>query len=378
VIIDFHRRLRHSHFHSLPRKAELEESFMLLVRTALRLWMAVGLLTGLSNALVADAAAAPNMEVLQRWKLGGDGGWDYLTVDPATKRLFISRGTHVDVISVESGKLIGSIPETLGVHGIALAPALNRGFTSNGRANSVTVFSLDTLKVIQEVKVAGRNPDAILFEPTGKHVFTFNGASKDVTVLDASSLALIATIPVQDKPEFAVQDGRGQIFVNIETDPGQMLVLDSKGLKVKSTWPLPGCNSPSGLAIDRVHGRLFSVCDGKVMVVTDAANGKQVALVPIGEHPDAAGYDAKRGMVYSSNGEGSLSLIHQDEADRYSVVQTLATQRGARTMALDDATGQIYLVTADFGPAPEANAEQTHPRPSLIPDSFVVLVVGNR
>jgi len=297
-------------------------------------------------------------------------------MDSANKQLFISRGTRVDVVSVESGKLIGSIPDTQGVHGIALAPALKRGFTSNGRANTVTVFDLDTLKVIQEAKVSGRNPDAILYEPSGKHVFTFNGASKDVTVLDASSLAVIATLPVPDKPEFAAEDGRGQIFVNIESDPGQMLVIDAQKLMVKSTWPLPGCNSPSGLAIDGAHHRLFSVCDGKVMAVTDAVNGKQVALVPIGEHPDAAGYDQKRGLVYSSNGEGTLSVVRQDSADRYSVVQSVPTQRGARTMAIDPATGKVYLVTADFGPAPAPTAEQPHPRPALIPDSFVVLVVG--
>ena len=351
---------------------------MLSTRTALRFWLTLSLGAGMTTALIAQGAAAPNMEVLQRWKLGGAGGWDYLTVDSATKRLFISRATRVDVISLESGKLIGSIPDTQGVHGIALAASLNRGFTSNGRANTVTVFDLDTLKVIQEAKVSGRNPDAILYEPIGKHVFTFNGASKDITVLDASSLAVVATIPVPDKPEFAAQDGRGQIFVNIESDPGQMVVIDSKKLSVKSTWPLPGCNSPSGLAIDGAHRRLFSVCDGKVMAVTDAVSGKQVALVPIGEHPDAAAYDKKRGIAYSSNGEGTLSAVHQDSADRYTVVQTLQTQRGARTMALDEATGKVYLVTADFGPAPPATAEQPRPRPALIPDSFVVLVVGER
>jgi YVTN family beta-propeller protein len=351
---------------------------MLSMRTALRFWLTLSLGAGLTSALIAEGAAAPNMEVLQRWKLGGDGGWDYLTMDSANKQLFISRGTRVDVVSVESGKLIGSIPDTQGVHGIALAPALKRGFTSNGRANTVTVFDLDTLKVIQEAKVSGRNPDAILYEPSGKHVFTFNGASKDVTVLDATSLAVLATIPVPDKPEFAAQDGRGQIFVNIESDPGQMVVIDTSTLKVKSTWPLPGCNSPSGLAIDRAHRRLFSVCDGKVMAVTDAVSGKQAALVPIGEHPDAAGYDEKRGTVFSSNGEGTLSVVQQDSPDRYSVIQTVPTQRGARTMALDEATGKVYLVTADFGAAPAATAEQPHPRPALIPDSFVLLVVGKR
>jgi YVTN family beta-propeller protein len=347
-------------------------------RTALRLWLTLSLGAGLTTAVIADGAAARSLEVLQTWRPGGDGGWDYLTMDSARKRLFISRATRVDVVSVETGKLIGSVPGTQGVHGIALAPALNRGFTSNGRANTVTVFDLDTLKVIQEVNVPGRNPDAILYEPAGKHVFTFNGASKDVTVLDASSLAVVATIPVPDKPEFAAQDGRGQIFVNIESEPGQMVVIDSQKLTVKSTWPLAGCNSPSGLAIDRAHRRLFSVCDGKVMAVTDAVSGKQAALVPIGEHPDAAGYDHKRGIVYSSNGDGTLSVIRQDAADRYSVVQTLRTQRGARTMALDDVTGKVYLVSADFGAAPPATAEQPHPRPALIPDSFVVLVVGER
>jgi YVTN family beta-propeller protein len=217
-----------------------------------------------------------------------------------------------------------------------------------------------------------------LYEPSGKHVFTFNGASKDVTVLEASSLAVVATIPVPDKPEFAAQDGRGQIFVNIESDPGQMVVIDTQKLTVKSTWPLPGCNSPSGLAIDRAHRRLFSVCDGKVMAVTDAVSGKQTALVTIGEHPDAAGYDQKRGLVFSSNGEGTLSVVRQDSPDRYTVVQTLPTQRGARTMALDETTGKVYLVTADFGAAPAATAEQPRPRPALIPDSFVLLVAGER
>jgi YVTN family beta-propeller protein len=350
---------------------------MLSTRAALRLWTKLSFcLTLVIAPIAAGAADSEKMQVLQRWKLGGEGGWDYILADPAKERVFISRGTRVDVMSSESGKLVGSIPDTQGVHGIALAPGLKRGYTSNGRANSVTVFDLDTLKVIQEAKIPGRNPDAILYEPAAKHVFTFNGASKDVTVLDGSSLAVVATIPVPDKPEFAADDGRGRIFVNIESEPGQIAVIDSAKLAVKSIWPLPGCNSPSGLAIDNAHHRLFSVCDGKVMAVTDAVSGKQVALVPIGEHPDAAAYDEKRAIVYSSNGEGTLSVIHQDSADRYSIADTVATQRGARTMALDGKTGKVYLVTADFGPAPAATAAQPHPRPAPIADSFVVLVVG--
>lgn len=349
------------------------------IRPVLSVFIKLSLCTGLVTGPILQASAADaKMEVLQRWKIGGEGGWDYLTLDSGSQRLFITRANRVDVISTETGKLLGSVPTAQGVHGVALAKELNRGYSSNGRSNSVTVFELDTLKVLQEAKIPGGNPDAILYEPTGKHVFTFNGMSKNVTVLDATSLAVVATIPVPDKPEFAVDDGHGQIFVNIESDPGQIVAIDTQKLTVKSTWPLPGCNSPSGLALDGSHHRLFSVCDGKVMAVTDANSGKQVARVAIGEHPDAAAYDEKRALVFSSNGEGTLSVAHQDSADRYTVVDTVQTQKGARTMALDEKTGKIYLATADFGPAPAATTDQPHPRPSLSPNSFVVVVVGAR
>jgi len=316
------------------------------------------------------------MEVLQRWKIGGDGGWDYLTVG-AAHRLFLSRGTRVDVVDTDSGTVIGTVADTLGVHGIALAPDLHRGFTSNGKADSVTAFDLETLKTLQEVKVPAHNPDAILYEPAGKHVFTFNGKSKDVTVLDAQTLAIVATLPVPDKPEFAADGGDGRIYVNIESEPGQMVVIDSRKLVVEATWALDGCDSPTGLAIDRTHHRLFSVCDGKVMAITNAESGKAVARVPIGEGPDAAAYDAKRGLVFSSNGEGNLTVVRQKSADRYDVVATVPTQRGARTMALDPATGTVYLVTSEFGTPPAATADQPHPRPQPIPGSFTVLVVGS-
>lgn len=332
---------------------------------------------GLLAGWAAPAPADSMMQVLQRWKLGGDGGWDYLTVD-AAHRLFISRGTRVDVVNTDSGTVLGSIADTQGVHGIALAADLHRGFTSNGRADSVTVFDLDTLKTLQEVKVPAHNPDAILYEPLGRHIFTFNGKSKDVTVIDAQTLAIVATLPVLDKPEFAVDDGAGRIYVNIESEPGQMVVIDSRKLAVETTWPLDDCNSPTGLAIDRMHHRLFSVCDGKIMAVTNARNGHAVARVPIGEGPDAAAYDAKRGLVFSSNGEGTLTVVRQNSADRYSVVATVPTQRGARTMALAPGSGTIYLVTADFGPAPAATVDQPHPRPQPIPGSLTILVVGSR
>jgi YVTN family beta-propeller protein len=326
----------------------------------------------------AHAAPPPKLAVLQTWKVGGDGGWDYLTFDPETRRLFVSRGTRVDVISVDTGTVVGSIPDTQGVHGIALANDLRRGFSSNGRGNSVTAFDLDSLQIIRQIDVPARNPDAILYDRQGQHVFTFNGTSNDVTVLDANTFVVAGRIAVPDKPEFAVDDGGGQIFVNIESEPGQMAVIDSTTLGLKTIWQLAGCDSPTGLAIDRAHHRLFSVCDGKVMAVTDSQSGKHVASVRIGEHPDAAAYDRRRGMVYSSNGDGTLTVIHQVTADRYSVVQTLATQRGARTMALDPATGKVYLVTADFGPAPAPTDAQPAPRPVPIAGSFVVIVVGVR
>jgi YVTN family beta-propeller protein len=326
-----------------------------------------------------QAAAVPaKLAVLQRWTVGGEGGWDYLTFDAATKRLFVSRGSRVDVISVDTGTVVGTIHDTQGVHGIALANDLRRGFTSNGRANSVTAFDLDTLQVIQEAEIPARNPDAILYDRKGAHVFTFNGASTDVTVLDAANLSVTTRIALTDKPEFAVSDGKGRIFSNIESDPGRIVVIDSQGLTVSANWTLPGCDSPTGLAIDRVHHRLFSVCDGKVMVVTDSQTGKQVASLPIGEHPDAAAYDPGRALVYSSNGDGTLTVIHQDSPDHYTVIQTLETKRGARTMALDPRTGKIYLVTADFGPPPAPTEAQPNPRPVPIPGTFVVLVVGTR
>jgi YVTN family beta-propeller protein len=333
---------------------------------------------GSGGAAAAAAPAAQDLEVLQHWKLGGVGGWDYLTLDAAGQRLFLSRATHVDVVNTDSGKIVGTIPNTEGVHGIALAEDLNRGYTSNGRADSVTAFDLATLKVIKEVPVSGHNPDAILYEPTGKHVFTFNGKSKDVTVLDATSLAVVATLPVPDKPEFAVDDGAGHIFVNIESEPGQMVVIDSRSLTIKATWTLPGCATPSGLAIDRVHRRLFSVCDDKVMAVTDADTGKQVAKLKIGDGPDATAFDAQRGLVFSSNTDGTLSVIKQESADRYTEGKAVVTQKGARTMALDPTHGKIYLVSAEFGPPPPATAAAPHPRPTALPDTFTVLVVAKR
>jgi len=350
---------------------------MLTLRAHMVGLVGMGLLAAVASSAGTDAPAAnPPLKVLQHWNLGGAGGWDYLSLDSSGRRLFLSRTTRVEVVDTQSGKIIGTIADTNGIHGVALAEDLKRGYASNGKSDSVTVFDLDTLKTLKEVPVSGHNPDAILYEPVGKHVFTFNGRSKNVTVLDANSLAVVTTLPVPDKPEFAVDDGEGQIYVNIESEPGQLVAIDSRKLAIKATWQLPGCASPTGLAIDKGHHRLFSVCDGRVMVVTDSASGKQVAKVEIGEGPDAAAFDARRGLVFSSNGEGSLTVVHQESADRYRVTGSIPTKRGARTMAFDPGSGKIYVVSADLGPPPAPTPEQPHPRPVPTPDTFTVLVVG--
>ncbi len=332
----------------------------------------------LAVASVAPAAEPKDYQLLDSNRIGGKGGWDYLSLDAAGARLFISRGDHVDVYDTVARKVIGTVPDTKGVHGVALIESRNLGFTSNGKANSITVFELGTLKVVKEVPVSGENPDAILYEPTTDALYTFNGKTKNVTVLDAKTYAVKATLPVPGKPEFAASDATGRIYLNIETEPGQMVVIDAKTASVKATWPLPGCNAPTGLALDEAHHRVFSVCDDGVMAVTDTVSGKQVAKVKIGEGPDATAYDAALGLVFSSNGDGTLSIIHQDTPNKYSNVSTLGTAKGARTMALDPKTHRVYLVTSDFGPAPAPTADQPHPRPAQIPDTFTVHVAGSR
>ncbi len=349
-------------------------------RTSTRL-LCQRLVACLATALVVPpATAAPAGDaayaVVDRWMPGGAGGWDYLTADAPRHRLFVTRGDRVEVLDTDSGKVIGAIANTAGIHGVALAPDLKRGYTSNGRANSVTEFDYDTLAVLREVAVPGANPDAILYQALGHHLFTFNGRSKDATVFDARTLAVIATLPLPDKPEAAVDDGNGRVYVNIESEQGQLAAIDTATLALAATWPLPGCTRPTGLALDSANGRLFSVCSSNVMAVTDAKTGRQVVRVPIGAGPDAAAYDAAHRLVFSSNGEGTLTVVREVSPDEFSVAAIVTTQRGARTMALDPATRRIYLVTADFGPAPPATPEQPHPRPAPRPDSFTVLVAA--
>lgn len=319
--------------------------------------------------------AASGYHVIKTYKLGGEGGWDYLTLDPDARHLFISRGTHVIVIDADSGAPVGEIPDTPGVHGIALAPEFNRGFTSNGREGTVSIFDLKTLKVIAKVKDVGENPDAILYDPATKRVFTFNGRSHNSTAIDAATGNVVGKIPLDGKPEFGVSTGSGEIFVNIE-DKSELAALDPQNLKVKAVWPLKPCESPSGLAMDVKNRILFSGCDNKMMAAVDADTGKVITVLPIGDGVDADRFDPDNHLAFASCGEGVLTIVKEDGPDKVSVLENLPTQRGARTMEFDPKTHNIYTVTANFGPPPAPTPQQSHPRPTILPDSFVVLVIG--
>jgi len=326
-------------------------------------------------AVGAAVAAGPGYHVVTSYKVGGEGGWDYLTADASARRLYISRGTHVIVLDLDSGKNVGDIPDTPGVHGIALAPELGRGFTSNGREGTVSIFDIKTLALISKVKV-GDNPDAILFDPATKRVFTFNGRSQDSSAIDAASGKVLGTIKLDGKPEFAASDAKGEIFVNIE-DKSELVAIDPNKLEVKATWPLAPCTEPSGLSIDRKHRRLFVGCDNKMMAVVDADNGKVLATPAIGEGVDATVFDDEAGLAFASCGaDGVLTVVKEDSPEKFSVAENVTTQKGARTLALDSKTHKVFVVTADFGPPPAATADNPHPRRSIVPDTFVVLVAG--
>ena len=344
-----------------------------------QLGLIVFLLLGLAARGASAAETSPIPEaaysIAGSWPVGGPGGWDYLALDASGARLFVTRGDRVEVIQTASGKLSGTISHTQGVHGVAFAPALNRGFTSNGATNTVSVFELDTLRVVQEVPISGKHPDAIIFEPRYAHIITANGESSNLSVLDAGTLQVVATIALPGPPEFMAVDDAGNVYVNIATDQGKLVVVDGKALAVKSTWPLPGCSNPTGLAMDPPHHRLFSVCENQVMAVTDSVSGKQTTKMLIGSGPDAAAFDSDLGLVFSANGiDGTLTVIREETPDQYRVFATVTTQVSARTMILDPATHTLYFAAAKLGPAPPPTEDNPHPRPSVAANSFVILV----
>jgi DNA-binding beta-propeller fold protein YncE len=304
---------------------------------------AAALLLALSLATAAVASGDSGYRIASKWPAGGAGKWDYLIVDSAHHHLFISRTTHVEVFDLDSGKLAGDITNTPGVHGIALAQDMSRGFTSNGKANSVTVFNLETLAIIAEIKISGDDPDAIIYDAPSKRVYTFNGRSNNATVIDAGSAREVATVALPGRPEFAVSNGAGQIFVNLE-DKGQIAVIDVAKGSVQATWSLAPCVEPTGIAMDTARHRLFSACHNERLIVTDSDTGKRVAALPIGKHVDAAAFDPATSLVFSSNGDSAdVSVIFAATADEYSTRGTLTTSAGSKTMALDAATHRLYV-----------------------------------
>src|ERR1700730_4164100 len=323
---------------------------------------------------VAAFAQKP-YSVLTQWKIGGEGGWDYLASDPPAHRLYVTHGPRVEVLDSDTGKAVGSITGLKGTHGVALDDSGKYGYVSDGGANAVVVFDRSSLATVASIPAA-TNPDGILFEPKTKTVWAFNGRSSNATVIDTAERKVVATIALSGKPEFPVADGTGTVFANIETK-NEIVRFDAAAKTITATWPVANCDSPSGLAIDTAGRRLFAVCDGGKMAVVDANSGKAVANPSIGEGPDAARYDAKSKLAFSSNGGGTLTIIDASKP-AYPVLQNLDTQKGARTMTLDWVTGHIYLATAAFGERPAPTAANPHPRPAIVPGSFTILVVGQK
>lgn len=325
----------------------------------------------------AAGPAVPQFSIEEEIPVGGAGGWDFIAFDPSSHQLFISRGDRVQVWSAATHRLAGDIAPTEGVHGIAFAPELRRGFTTNGKSNSVTVFDLDSLKVQDRISVPGVNPDALLYEPVFNRVYVFNGRSHDAVVLDARSLKVLATVPLGGKPEVGVSDPTGRVFVNIE-DTSELVAIDPASYRVNARWSLAPCEEPTGLAIDAKRARLFSTCANQRMAVVDANTGALVAQVPIDAQPDGAAFDADLDIAWSSNGAGTLTMVRRNAQGQYEAVATVTTRPRARTLTLDPATHRVYLVTAKFGAAAAPTAQEPNPRPAMVPDSFEILVVGPR
>jgi hypothetical protein len=329
----------------------------------------------IASCFVTFASSAWSYHVAHEVHLAGVEGWDYLSIDEQASRLYVSHGTHVEVIDTKTLKSVGSIDQTPGVHGIALAPDLGRGYISAGASGTVVVFDLKTLARVAEVKTTGANPDAILYEPVTHRVFTFNGRGRNATAIDARTNAVIGTIALDAKPEFAVSDATGEIFVNLE-DTHSIARIDPKTLSVGARWPLEGCEEPSGLALDRDNARLFSVCSNEVMEIVDAGSGRVVGHAPIGKNVDGAGFDAARHLAFASGGDGTLTVVKEEGPEKFSVAETVKTRSGARTMVVGPSSHQVFLSAGERQPAPAPAPGQPRTPPSIKEGSFEIVVVA--
>jgi hypothetical protein len=324
---------------------------------------------GLFSRAAAPSPSSSGYHVIKTVSVPGEEGWDYLAVDSDARRVYISHGSHVVAMNADTYAIEGDIPDTPGVHGIAVARDLGRGFTSNGRANTATIFDLKTLKTIGTVKTDS-NPDAITYDAVTKRVFTFNGRGKNATAINAADGSVVGTLALGGKPEFAVADGKGSIFVNNE-DTSEVIEINAQKLTETHRWPLAPCKSPSGLAMDLKTRRLFAGCDDKVMVVVNADTGKVITPVTIGDGVDANAFDPETNFVFASNGDGTLTVVHEDSPDKFTVIDNVPTKKSARTMGLDLKTHNVFLPAADFDPP--APGER---RGKMKAGSFVILVVG--
>ena len=329
----------------------------------------LALIVTLCAIAAIPAVAQKSFKLADRVKLGGEGGWDYLTYDPEGSRVFVTRGNHVMVVDAKTLKPTGDITDLSGTHGVALAPTLGRGYITSGGDDMLVVFDLKTLKVLDKIKV-GKRPDAVLYDASSKRVYTFNAQSQDSTVVDAAAGKVIGSVPLGGKPETGVADGKGNVYVNIE-DRSEIVRIDTAKLTVAEHYPMAGCDEPSALAMDVAHRRLFAGCASKIMAVVDPDAGKLVTTVDIGGGVDAGAFNPKTQQIFMSCGEGVLTVIHQDSPDKYSVVQNVPTVRGARTMALDAASNTVYSATAQFDPTPPPPGQ----RRKMIPDTFELLVI---
>lgn len=327
----------------------------------------------LSVHYIYGQGSTTGYKIVQKINLQGDGFWDYLNADDATGMLYVSHGKMVNVVDMKTGNSVATITDVNGVHGIAIAPEFSKGFISNGADSNVTVFSTKDFKVIEKIPVTGRNPDAIIYEPFTKSIITWNGRSANATVIDAGTDKVTHTIPLAGKPEAAVSDGKGKVFVNIE-DKSEISMINVKTWQVEQTWSISPGEGPSGLAFDNVNHRLFSATD-KLMVILDSETGKVITTVPTGGRVDGAGFDPGLKRAYSSCGEGVLTVVQEENPNSFKVLENVPTQAGARTISVSEKTHRIYLPTAEFGPTPEKTADNPRPRPSVKPGSFTVLVV---
>ena len=317
------------------------------------------------------AAGANPYHVARTIKIGGEGGWDYLAVDEANRHLFVSHATQVEVIDLEAAKPVSVIKNTPGVHGVAIAAKPNRGFISCGKENTIVVFDLKTLKEISRVPT-GEGPDAIMYDSVSNRVFAMNGHGGSATAIDADKASVVGTITLGGKPEFTAADGKGAAFVNLE-DKDAVVRYDTAKLEVTGTWPVAPCKAPGSMAMDKKNSRIFIGCHNDMMVVVDSTNGKVVAQAPVGHGVDAATFDSHSGLVFQSSGDGKVTIVHEDSPDQYTVVGTVVTAAGAKTMARDPKTHNMYLSVADFGPMPSATKENPKPKAPVIPGTFRVI-----